>query len=155
MLCTELLKKDHETVRKLFKEFESKEDDARAAGRIFEQCAQELTTHSKVEEELFYPELRDYKETREIVLESIEEHHVVEQLIEELRAMSPGDEAFAAKFTVLQENVEHHAGEEEKELFPKAERILGRPRSEWLAGQFQSRKQALAGGGRQQARKHA
>jgi hemerythrin superfamily protein len=155
MLSTELLKKDHETVKELFKEFESKKEQAQAAQRIFEQVAREITVHATIEEELFYPELRDYKETHEIVLEAVEEHHVVEQLIEELRGMSAGDEEFAAKFTVLQENVEHHVKEEEGTFFPKAEKILGRPRSEWLAGQLESRKKELQGAERPQARKRA
>jgi hemerythrin superfamily protein len=154
MLASELLKKDHEKVKSLFKQFEKQEDDPERARQTFEEIAKELQVHSKLEEQIFYPELRDYKETHDLVLEAVEEHHVVDTLIEELSGMSADDEAFSAKCTVLKENVEHHVEEEEGEFFPKAEKILGKARSEWLCEQMQQLKQQLAGesGGRKRKR---
>lgn len=150
MKATDLLKKDHQEVKKLFKAFESSKDSPDEARQICEQVAQELTVHSAIEEELFYPELQPYEEAEEIVEESVEEHHVVDVLLGELRGLEPEDEAFAAKFQVLSENVLHHAEEEERELFPKAERLLGKDRLGWLGERLTERKSQLlaeAGGG--------
>jgi hemerythrin superfamily protein len=60
-------------------------------------------------------------ELEKMIAESLEEHHVVDLLMEELRALEPEDEAYEAKFTVLMENVRHHIEEEEGELFPQVE----------------------------------
>ena len=145
MKATDLLKQDHEQLKKLFKAFDSSKDSPEACERIFEQVSQELEVHSAIEEEIFYPELSDYEETKEIVAESIEEHHVVDVLIDEIRGLTPQDEAFVAKFEVLKENVLHHAEEEEDELFPEAERLLGEERMSWLGDRLADRKQELIG----------
>jgi hemerythrin-like domain-containing protein len=76
------------------------------------------------------------------VAESIEEHHVVATLIEELKALDPKDERYDAKFTVLMENIEHHIEEEEGELFPDAEEVLGDALDD-LGPQMQERKEQL------------
>ncbi len=141
MKATELLRLDHDKVRKIFQDFETASADRHEA--LFEEAAAELVVHSRVEEELFYPELRDRTETQDVVLESIEEHHVIEQLVDELRGMSPSDERFPAKFEVLRENVLHHAEEEEKELFPEAVRLLDASRLDALGQQIAARKAAL------------
>ncbi len=145
MKATDLLKQDHEQVKTLFKEFDSSKDSPDACERIFEQCSRELEVHSAIEGEIFYPELSDYEDMKEIIAESVEEHHVVDVLIDEIRALTPQDEAFAAKFEVLEENVLHHADEEEDELFPEAERLLGEERMSWLGDQLAERKQELLG----------
>ncbi len=146
MKATDLLKKDHASVKRLFEEFESAgKGSPETAERIFEACAKELEAHTAIEEELFYPELSDYEETGEIVAESIEEHHVVDVLIDEIRGLEPSDEAFAAKFDLLKENVLHHAEEEERELFPHAERLLGKARLAWLGDRLAERKQEILG----------
>lgn len=152
MKATELLRKDHAKVRTLFEEFESSgKEPPETAARIFEECSRELAAHSAIEEEIFYPELSDYEETREIVAESIEEHHVVDVLIDEMRGLEPGDEAFIAKFEMLRENVLHHADEEEQELFPQAERLLGKDRLAWVGERLAERKQQVLGEARSAA----
>ena len=123
-----LLKDDHKTVEKLFKELE------KAGGRAFktkrklaDQVIEELTTHAYIEETVFYPAARKaVPDTAGHVLESIEEHHVVVWMLSELAGMDPADERFTAKVTVLIENVEHHIEEEEQEWFPKVREALGR-----------------------------
>jgi hemerythrin-like domain-containing protein len=72
----------------------------------------------------------------------VEEHHVVTTLMDELKSLDPKDERYDAKFTVLMENVEHHIEEEEGEMFPEAEEVLGE-RLERLGTQMQERKQQL------------
>src|SRR5688572_6880233 len=105
-----MLKDDHKKVKGLFREFESAGERAHKKKQgIAEQVFTELEIHSKLEEELFYPAARaQSKDLAEVVDEGIEEHHVVDVLIAELKAMEPEDERYDAKFTVLIENVEHH-----------------------------------------------
>jgi hypothetical protein len=114
-----LLKSDHDTVKELFKQFKETESMEEKKA-IAVKAIQELRIHATIEEELFYPALRGREEVDQSLLEeSDEEHHVAKLLIAELMHMTSEDH-FAAKFTVLAENIEHHVKEEENELFPQA-----------------------------------
>ena len=116
----ELLRKDHEKVKMLFREFESAEE-AEEKQHIVRQAITELEIHASAEEQIFYPAVReDSPDAAPNLDESFEEHHVMKFLIGELKDMSPTDERFDAKFTVLAENVKHHIKEEEAELFARA-----------------------------------
>jgi hemerythrin superfamily protein len=123
-----LLKEDHKTVEKLFKQFENADENAKAEKRkLVDAMIKELTTHTYIEEEIFYPAARAAApETKDHVLESVEEHHVVVWMLSELSKMDPSDESFDAKVTVLTENVRHHVEEEEKEWFPEVRKAMGR-----------------------------
>jgi len=118
-----MLREDHRKVKSLFEEFEQVHDAA-GRGRIADTAFRELTVHSQLEEEIFYPAVREALgekgEDKELMDEAEEEHHVVDLLMDELRSMAPDDDRFSAKFTVLAENVRHHIKEEESEMLPKA-----------------------------------
>jgi hemerythrin superfamily protein len=117
---------DHKTVKKMFDEFEKmKEDDSAdddAKQMLVETCCAELTVHAQVEEEIFYPAMRDAIDDMDLLDEAEVEHASAKQLITELASMRPGDDLYEAKFTVLGEYVKHHVEEEEGELFPKAKK---------------------------------
>ena len=142
MDAVQMLKDDHDKVKGLFKKFEKAE--GREQKQIAEQVFQELEVHSKLEEEIFYPAVKRKadEEGKETVAEAVEEHHVVDVLINELKAMSSINEQYKAKFTVLQENVEHHVEEEEGEMFPDAKKLLGED-IEKLGDRMDKRKQEL------------
>ena len=94
---------------------------------MVERILEALTVHTYIENECMYPEVRKLMpEVEDDVLESYEEHHVADILCMELAMMSPDDEHFDAKTTVLIENVTHHMDEEEQEWFPKVRAGLGR-----------------------------
>lgn len=120
-----LLKDDHRAVKKMFRDYE-KATDARTKQQIADKVFMELEVHAKIEEEIFYPAVREQAKssTKEVVAEGIEEHHVMDVLISELRKLKPTQEEFDAKFKVLTENVEHHIEEEEQEMLPDAEKAL-------------------------------
>ena len=142
--AVDLLLLDHQKVRKLFKDFENAKD-GHEKRRIAEEVFLELELHTKVEEEFFYPALRRKAETeelRKLLDESLEEHHVADTLIAELKAMSTTDRRYDAKFKVLQENVEHHADEEEQEMLPDARKTLGKEADD-LGPKMQARKAQL------------
>jgi hemerythrin superfamily protein len=123
-----LLKEDHKKIKRLFKEFQQAGDGARAKkGKLVEQMLEELTVHTYLENEVMYPAVRKaIPDLEDDVLESYEEHHVADVLCMELSTMSPDDERFDAKTTVLIESVTHHIEEEEQEWFPKVREGLGR-----------------------------
>jgi hemerythrin superfamily protein len=140
-----LLKNDHKTVEKLFKEYEklSKDENARPTDKksIVDEVVRELTTHAYIEESLFYPTAREaVPETGEHVLESVEEHHVVVWMLSELMNLDPADERYDAKMTVLMENVRHHVEEEEQEWFPEVRKGLGRKRLQELGEAMEAAK---------------
>jgi hemerythrin superfamily protein len=121
-----LLKQDHKTVEKLFKRFEKAKQPAEQR-KVAEKALKELSVHAAIEEMLFYPAVRDrVPDAEEMVLESLEEHHIVKWVLSELEDMKPDHERFKAKMTVMMENVRHHVEEEESELFPQVRRAVGR-----------------------------
>jgi hemerythrin-like domain-containing protein len=142
-----LLKQDHEKVRGLLKQLESaSQRNTAKAGQLVQQIEQELKVHTTVEEEIFYPAFRDAarkKDDKQLYFESLEEHHVVDLVMPELRQGSSQPEEFAAKAKVLKELVEHHADEEEKEMFPKARKAMDRDELRELGERIQARKGEL------------
>jgi hypothetical protein len=139
-----ILKSDHDRVKELFRKYsETGERAYKTRMQIAEKVFRELEIHSALEEEIFYPAAREAgHETEEVVAEGLEEHHVVDILIQELKALTPEDETFDPKFKVLCENVEHHIEEEEGEMFPPARKALG-DRMDALARQMMERKRQL------------
>jgi hemerythrin-like domain-containing protein len=139
MKATDLLKKQHKNVKALFKKVENTEG-GRQRRQLMDQIANELKIHTKIEEEIFYPAVRELgtSKAEEMIDEAFEEHHVVDLVLAELPQVDPEDERFSAKMTVLSELVEHHVEEEEGELFPMAEKKLGKDRLQMLGEQMQS-----------------
>jgi len=128
-----ILRDDHDTVRKLFTEFERAHDAGPATKQeLANRIIEELTVHTFIEEELFYPAVEGLpggrkKETpQDMVKEAEEEHAQVKLLLAELEDMAPEDEYFDAKVTVVIDDVRHHAEEEEQEMFPAVREAMGR-----------------------------
>jgi len=145
MDALELLTADHNRVRGLFKRFEAAEgeNDAQAA-RLATMIFEELRIHTKIEEEIFYPTVTKLNdEIHGLVTEGVEEHHVVDTLMEEVKSLSPSDEEWAAKMKVLIENVEHHAEEEEQEMFPMIRRAMNNDARSELGQRVEARKAEL------------
>lgn len=122
----DLLTEDHKKVLHMFDDFEKmkkdEDQDDDAKQELVERACTELTIHSQVEEEFFYPALRDALDDVSLLDEAEVEHAIANQLITELESMQPGDELYEAKFTVLGEYVRHHVEEEQEKLFPKAKK---------------------------------
>ncbi len=116
-----LLKKDHDTVKGLFDEFEKVESPA-AKEKIINQALTALKIHAVLEEEIFYPTVRAHVGSK-LMNEADEEHHVAKVLIAELDRDGRKNDHHSAKFTVLAESVRHHIKEEENEILPKAKEL--------------------------------
>jgi hemerythrin superfamily protein len=144
-----LIKADHRKVEQLFREYEEAGDRAYKTKRqLVEQITRELEVHTTIEEETYYPavEAKARRDGKELIGEAIEEHHVVKILLGELATLSPEDDAYDAKVTVLMENVRHHVEEEESEMLPQSEEILGRDELTRLGEEMTARKQQLGAG---------
>jgi hemerythrin superfamily protein len=117
----DLLKQDHERVDKAFKDFEKLDrQDAEACRRLIAGVCAELTVHGVLEEEIFYPALREAIDDEDLMSEAAVEHETARMLIEQLENMGPDDPNYFATFTVLGEYVRHHVKEEQGEMFPAA-----------------------------------
>ena len=135
-----LLKKDHVLVKDLLRKMDEEEDTDQLKS-MFEQLVDELGIHERIEEEIFYPALQKLPKAREDVLESFEEHHLVDEIVTEMD-VETDDEKWKAKFTVMKENIEHHIEDEEEKLFPKAEELLGEKKLGELGAQMADLKEA-------------
>src|SRR6476661_4392654 len=112
-----LLKDDHKQIKRLFRDFEAAGENAtKKKSDLVTKIIELLTVHTYIENEVMYPEVRRLlPDLEDDVLESYEEHHVADVLCMELFGMTPDDERFDAKTTVLIESVTHHIEEEEQE----------------------------------------
>ena len=122
MSAIDLLEGQHREVDALFSELE-KADSTEDKARLFDQLADKLAIHAAIEEHHFYPTVRE-RRTEDILLESLEEHLSIKRLLADLLDTAADDKTFEAKIKVLQEQVEHHVGEEEGDLFPKVKKLL-------------------------------
>ena len=143
-----LLKKDHEKVRGLLKKLESAalRGDSNAP-QLLKQIDKEVKIHSQVEEEIFYPAFHEAARTKDqnkLFFEAKEEHHVVDMVLPEVSEYE-GNEDFAGRAKVLKDLIEHHADEEEKQMFPAAKKLLGRDELRALGQRIKERKAQLGG----------
>jgi hemerythrin superfamily protein len=120
-IAIEMLVADHRTVDELFDRYESeKESDDDTKRAIAQRVCGELTVHAQVEEDLFYPWLRENldEDKMELVEEAVVEHQTAKDLIAQIEGATEIDETYDAKVKVLGEYIKHHVKEEEGEIFP-------------------------------------
>ena len=118
--ATALLHADHEHVSDLFDQYETARSPTKKMQLVSEICSA-LTVHAQVEEEIFYPAVKQALKDKGLVPEAIVEHASLKELISQVEGVQPDGEMFDAKIKVLSEYVKHHVKEEEDEMFPKAE----------------------------------
>jgi hemerythrin-like domain-containing protein len=137
-------------VRQLLRRLENTTDRATAQRKdLLSEIENEVKVHTTVEEEIFYPAFKKVvrsKSDKEIYFEAIEEHHMVDLVIPEIKSTDAAAEQFGAKAKVLKDLIEHHAKEEEAEMFPKARKVMSPDELVELGKQIHSRKQDLQSG---------
>jgi hemerythrin superfamily protein len=143
-----LLEQDHQKVKKLMGEIEkTTERGTKTRQELFSKLVEELTIHEKIEEQIFYPAVKERattKQLEELVTESYEEHHFVDVVKAEIEGTPFEAEEWAAKFKVMMENIEHHAFEEEEgKMFPKVRRAFKKDELEDLGAQMEELKMQL------------
>lgn len=139
-----LLKGEHDKVKVMLDNLEKTTERAEIARTDgLQKLKSELVLHEAIEEELLYPALLEFAKTKDITLEAFEEHHVVDTIMADLDSTGIEDETWAAKFTVMKENLEHHIEEEEEDMFKKARQVMGRADLESLGERMAARKTEL------------
>jgi hypothetical protein len=140
-----LLEEDHVKVKKMLSELDDTTERAeKTREEGFARIQQELEVHEAIEEEIFYPALKDHPKTKELALEGYEEHHVVDTVMAEMRELPVTDETWTAKFSVMKENLEHHIEEEEDEMFKQARQVFDESELKELGERMESRKRQLS-----------
>jgi len=152
-----LLKEDHQKVKKLMGEIEkTTERGVKTREELFNKLVAELTVHEQIEEQIFYPRVKEQattKKVEEMINESFEEHHFVDKVKEEIEGTPFESEQWAAKFKVMMENIEHHAIEEEEgKLFPQVRKIFSETELEEMGTEMAELKQQLSEGVPQEQR---
>ena len=136
-----MLKADHDKVKDLLNQLESTtERGVKTREELFATIKGELTVHETIEEEIFYPALKEHPKAKDLVLEAYEEHHVVDTVMAELEGLDVSDETWGAKATVMKENVEHHIEEEEREMFKQARQVFDKQELQDLGDRMAERK---------------
>lgn len=140
-----ILKRDHNELRHMLGELESAQSPDKRE-RLLDQIEREVQRHSRVEEEIVYPAFKEAvrnKTDEHLFYEAREEHHVVDLVLPEIKREEPASECFAAKAKVLKDLIEHHAMEEENEMFPRMRHTMSGPELEQLGEEVQRRKEEL------------
>jgi hemerythrin-like domain-containing protein len=139
-----LLKDDHDQVKALLDKLdETTERAEKGRSEGFAKLKGMLQVHEAIEEEILYPALKEFAKTKDITLEAYEEHHVVDVIVGELEVTPVDDEQWAAKFTVVKENLEHHIEEEEGEMFKQARQVMDDNQLGELGDRMAARKEEL------------
>lgn len=146
--AVKLLVLDHETVRSLLEELaETTPRGVKKRRELLEQVGAELRAHARIEEEIFYPALLEATTTQEqekLLHEAREEHRAVEDLVlPDLEDTDLGSVQFGGRAKVLKELVEHHADEEQEDMFPLAEELLSKDELDELGERMRARKEEL------------
>ena len=145
MNAIKLLEQQHREVEKLFEQFENASDRAKKTKQaVAKKIMDALAAHATIEEKLFYPATKSAR-TEELLHEAVEEHLGAKRIIADLVEQDLDDDVFQAKVSVLQEQIEHHVEEEEKELFPKVRKLLDANALEELGAQMETMYKELMG----------
>ena len=136
-----LIKKDHQEVASLFRRLKAAEGFSETSEQLFAQLREELELHTHAEERVLYPALREAEGTQELVEEALEDHALVQELLDELAASRMDDEAWNEKLALLGEYVEGHVEEEEGDIFGMAHQLFSTEKAAELAQRWQTAKQ--------------
>jgi len=139
----QLLKQDHQKAKRLFEQLRDTPDRAaKSRERLFAQLKQEFELHTEVEEEHFYPALRDGDEAKDLIEDALEEHNEMEEMLEELDGADKDDESWTEQLAEFQESFEYHVQEEETQLFPRAQKVLKKEQADEIAAAIEKEKEA-------------
>lgn len=143
MNAIELLKEEHQEVMRMIDELETSDEEMASDPldtEIFNRLNESLKMHTRMEEEIFYPAMEQFNETRQMVQDSYKDHDQIDQFLAQLSALPPAEEQFQETLSDLRDAVENHVEQEEGEMFPKAEELLDLNRLNEMGRQMQEMK---------------
>ena len=136
-----LIKKDHEEVASLFRRLKAAEGFSETFEQLFAQLREHLELHAHAEERVLYSALKEAEGAQELVEEALDDHELVQNLLDELAAARIDDEAWNEKLEVLEAYVEDHIEEEESDIFDMARQLFSVEQAAELAQRWQTAKQ--------------
>ena len=120
-----MLEEEHASLKRLLRELDATTERAvETRTELLTRVIDMLRAHETIEEEIFYPALKEHPRAKDVVLEGMEEHNVVDRILGELATLAVDDETWGAKASVMIENIEHHIEEEEDDMFVKARQVF-------------------------------
>lgn len=143
MEITTLLKEDHREVEELIAQLEEGADK-----ETFLKLKSSLELHTQIEENIYYPALEGKDETDELVTDAYQEHDEVDELLEEMSGTDIESDEFQLLLKQLKDSIKHHVKEEENELFPKSEEVLGAEKLEKMGDEMEKMKSKSASASR-------
>jgi len=135
------IKKDHQEVANLFRRLKAAEGFSETSEQLLAQLREDLALHAHAEEQVWYPALREAEGAKELVEEALDDHELIQDLLDELAASRMDDEAWNERLEVLEEHVEEHIEEEEGDLFDVARQLFNTAQAAELAQRWQVAKQ--------------
>ncbi len=148
MNAVEILTKDHREVDTLIARLEEageRETALPVDRHTFQELLKALAVHMKAEEEILYPAMKQFEEEKELVVESYDEHAEVKALLTQMNELDPASKEFQENLKQVKVGIEHHVSEEEGEMFPDAQELLGEARLEEIGQQIEELKSRSAG----------
>jgi hemerythrin superfamily protein len=140
-----LLKSDHDKVNDIFQQFKQGGTPAQFQ-RLFDQLRQELTIHTQLEEQVFYPEAGRFQEVAGMIQESYREHASVKEALVRIAPLDNSSSEWSSQMTQLMYDVQHHVAEEENHLFPELRQLMSDKQLQDLGRKLeQARLEALSG----------
>ena len=139
----DLLRANHDRLRQILPKLSDPAIAADERHRYLEAVEREVKIHSLVEEEIFYPEFKEaakFTSEKDVYFQSIEEHHVVDMLLPEIKPLDAASDGFRAKTKVLRDLIEQHADHEERVMFRAAKQLLGDEKLNELGNRIEQRK---------------
>ncbi len=139
MDAIELLKSDHDKVNMLFKRFEQG-GSTQEFDQLYSELDQELSLHANIEEQIFYPAVRQYPELADLVKEAYQEHAEAKQKLSQIKTLDNTSAEWGQQMTALMQAIQHHVQEEESEMFPKVREVMDQDQLQQLGQQLQQAK---------------
>jgi molybdopterin converting factor small subunit len=136
-----LIKKDHAEIANLFRRLKAAEGFSETSEQLFAQLREDLELHAHAEERVWYAALQEAEGTQELVEEALDDHALVQNLLDELAALCMDEETWNEKLEVLEEHVKGHVEEEEGDIFDAAYRLFSAEQAAKLAQRWQTAKQ--------------
>jgi hemerythrin superfamily protein len=138
MDALQILAKDHRAVDQLFEQIEKTDNrGANRRGQLYRKLRNELELHAELEEEFFYPALKEHGDTKELANQALEEHSQVKQMLNEIDDLSAEDDQWSEMINELKMAAQHHMREEEHQIFPAARAKLDEARISELGRKIQ------------------
>jgi len=125
MDATELLEKDHDKVEELFQQIETGATGTKGEA-VFTKIYHELSIHTIIEEQVFYPALARYAEFTSLLKDAYTEHAEAKREMGEIASLDSSSEEWKKKVAKLQKDIQHHVKDEEEKLFPKVRATMSK-----------------------------